>query len=393
MKLTYVLGSGMAAAVLCASPALAEEGGGAPRPVVITNPDWVRKPTVDDALRYYPAHSGKNGGRAEISCRVTVRGTLDACEVISESPQGKGFGAAALAMASIFEMRPQTVDGQPVGGGTVRIPIRFGMSGSATDDEPETAISVARSLAWEETPTAAEFAAAFPDRAKGAVAAARVVLRCEVWRDRTLASCDVASEEPHGKGFGDAARRLAKKFRVASGDPNLQKVRNLYVDVPFDFQDRAGSPAPPELYDVTWLKGPDPQMAGKLFPPAAIKAGYKTGVGVIGCTVRHDGGLSECAVVAEDPPAVGFGEVALAMTGVMVMNPWTRQGFPVDGAKIRIPVRLNLDASQSPPGAPAAAVPTHGAIAGDGACSERAAAGLGAAAKDGKAPATESCGK
>ena len=36
-----------------------------------------------------------------------------------------GFGDAAMKMSKLFKMRPQTKDGQPVDGGTVRIPIRF----------------------------------------------------------------------------------------------------------------------------------------------------------------------------------------------------------------------------------------------------------------------------
>lgn len=98
-----------------------------PRPSVITQPDWLRRPTGDDIARYYPdrAQRMEVEGRASLSCQVTARGTLESCSVTSEDPADMGFGDAALKMSKLFKMRPMSKDGQPVGGGTVRIPLRF----------------------------------------------------------------------------------------------------------------------------------------------------------------------------------------------------------------------------------------------------------------------------
>ncbi|HKP78656.1 MAG TPA: energy transducer TonB, partial [Phenylobacterium sp.] len=98
-----------------------------PRPSVITNPDWLRRPSAEDMARYYPdrAQRMEVEGRATLSCQVTARGTLEGCNVTTEDPGDMGFGDAAMKMSKLFKMRPQTKDGQPVDGGTVRIPIRF----------------------------------------------------------------------------------------------------------------------------------------------------------------------------------------------------------------------------------------------------------------------------
>jgi hypothetical protein len=32
----------------------------------------------------------------------------------------------------------------------------------------------------------------------------------------------------------------------------------------------------------------------------------------------------------------------------MAMNPWTREGLPVDGGRVRVPVRINLDLNDPP---------------------------------------------
>ena len=98
-----------------------------PRPSVITNPDWARKPSGEDIARYYPDRALRMEveGRATLSCTVSARGTLEGCAVVSEDPADQDFGAAAIRMSKLFKMRPQTRDGAPVEGGTVRIPLSF----------------------------------------------------------------------------------------------------------------------------------------------------------------------------------------------------------------------------------------------------------------------------
>ena len=66
-------------------------------------------------------------GTATITCAVTATGSLTGCRVIRESPGEFGFGAATLKLAQYFKMSPRTVDGRPVEGGQVTIPIRFNL--------------------------------------------------------------------------------------------------------------------------------------------------------------------------------------------------------------------------------------------------------------------------
>ncbi len=96
-----------------------------PRPSIITNPDWSRRPSGEDLARYYPERAQRleREGRATISCTVKANGTLEGCSVVSEDPPDMGFGDATLRASRLFKMRPQTRDGQPVDGGTVRIPL------------------------------------------------------------------------------------------------------------------------------------------------------------------------------------------------------------------------------------------------------------------------------
>ncbi len=123
---------------------------------VITNPTWTRLPTAEDLARYYPPQATIAGvnGRAVMTCLVTAEGSVSDCQVVDETPPGLGFGGAAVAMAPLFRMTPRALDGEPVGGARVTIPIRFVIAGEAAPDAQQAAppaglsMKMAMSVSW-----------------------------------------------------------------------------------------------------------------------------------------------------------------------------------------------------------------------------------------------------
>lgn len=92
-----------------------------------TSPVFITRPTGEDMARFYPSVAQTIGlsGRVMLDCNVSALGALDECKASGESPAGMGFAKAALGLASIFRLRPRTVDGVAVGGGVFETVIRF----------------------------------------------------------------------------------------------------------------------------------------------------------------------------------------------------------------------------------------------------------------------------
>jgi TonB family protein len=95
---------------------------------VVTNPDWLRRPSPADLEHYYPPEARRQNlaGLVRLHCRITEAGSLENCRVITEQPPGAGFGAGALKLIPLFQMKPTTLRGESVAGASVTIPVVFG---------------------------------------------------------------------------------------------------------------------------------------------------------------------------------------------------------------------------------------------------------------------------
>ena len=99
---------------------------------------------------------------------------------------------------------------------------------------PRPAVMGAYRPDWLEKPSGDDMAAFYPPRAARREISGKVTMVCQVKADGRLADCRITSETPEGEQFGQAALRLAPKFRMIPPDdlrPNPGQ-----VTIPLVFQ-------------------------------------------------------------------------------------------------------------------------------------------------------------
>jgi Gram-negative bacterial TonB protein C-terminal len=339
---------------------------------VVTRPDWLRKPTGDDIANAYPVKALKAGraGNTVIECTVNAQGLLRDCKVTKEDPPGFGFGAASLVLSGLFLMKPQTRDGQAVDGARITIPINWTYDGDPIENEdghtgsrisgndiagqgPEYAsptVFVFGQMVWAQAPSVTDIKTALDQKVGDRFADGKVVLQCSVAKKTgALSNCATLNYSPGMEQFQAVARSLTSKFRA---DPKvLAEVKeNAKVNLALSFPDMA-SPVWGQRYlsHAQWIRQPTFDPGEKLFPKEAVKAGLKTGSATVDCVIAANGDLTQCSVVAESIPGVGFGDMAKRVAMGFATNPWTDEGVPAEGAHVKLPIQMvDEDASPTP---------------------------------------------
>jgi len=380
-----------------AAGVLVAGSGAAAEPKLVTQPDWLQRPRGEDLEEAYPKVAEALGlqGRASITCRVSSDGQLKLCETTSEAPLGLGFGKAAVSMSSLFQMRPMTVAGHPVGGGRITIPITFrlpaapaigplpsakdadpraleiagrlldlfGLSGDGMSKDFEDQANRIELLDDEVTPldTRAAAGAALRKAAAAHVDDARkyavLVLGSSYTAAelepaaRSLASPLSAPARPNADVEAvkeminrDAQRRLrvlVRRTYCASHDCDPAKVA------------LADSHAEIEL--PTFVQGPTRQEAVQARP--AILGYIASPVAArLRCLATADGGLSDCVVVSESPAGLGWGAAASGLAPRFRLAPvLMSQGAA--GETVALTIGLPADELDEPFTAPAAKSP------------------------------------
>lgn len=97
-----------------------------PLPPVTRPADWLWRPFPQQLDRFFPERAMRQevGGAATVSCTAEVDRKLTGCQMVSESPEGFGFGDATIRASRLFLFIPAVINGQFVSS-QVRLPITW----------------------------------------------------------------------------------------------------------------------------------------------------------------------------------------------------------------------------------------------------------------------------
>ncbi len=270
--------------------------------------DWVHQPSPGDIAHLYPEKARAKGldGTGVIECIATVDGSLRACTIKSESPEGYNFGRAALAMAPQFQLKPEIKDGQRVEI-KVEIPIRFTGPGTKVGSLiPGSSMQVGQktmiaNFAWTTTPTYADVAAVYPAKAREKKVGGKATLRCAFMDAGRVGGCLVQNDEPGSYGFGNAALDVVSHFQGPTTYGDGKPTKGNFVTIPVVFPVGMADGSALYVTAPSWRRTPTPQMYAAHFPAQARKAGVSSSKVVLGCTIGAEGELTQCSVNSENP--------------------------------------------------------------------------------------------
>ena len=307
-------------------------------------------------------------GRVVLRCRINIHGLAEVCGVKSESPRGKGFGAAALALRPTFKLPPATDSDGPIEA-QMDIAVKFHPprreldvqnmqkgSDPFTRGDPHNnviltdrtfigsplathAVTMLTKPVWSQAPGFDDLASAYPAKAAGAEG--YVVVHCQVMPAGDLTTCVSVKETPDDLGFAKAALSLAYKFKVIPALAASPDKKLLWVDIPI----RLPPPQAPmdrAIATPHWLT--DIGSAPSVFPPQAAARGVTSGVGVVECVVGAEGAMTRCAPQPGAPDGLGFSEAVAQLASTLKVALWSDDAGPVLGGQIRLEMRLQKDA-------------------------------------------------
>jgi hypothetical protein len=205
---------------------------------MVTDPVWDKAPSFADMAAAWPQGAKAEFGHVSMRCGFTVEGRLRRCEVLTETPRGKGFAKAAREIvAAKFQLRVTPESGEAVSKAFVNLPVRFNNpanTGPRTITKPE----------WITQIDPEAVVSVYPDAAAQlGVKSGRGVADCAVAPDGKLTDCKPAPATPPALGFSEAAVRVASAMQMNPWSEGGGPVDGVRLRLPVTFNLTAEEPA------------------------------------------------------------------------------------------------------------------------------------------------------
>ncbi|MFI4935009.1 MAG: TonB family protein [Caulobacterales bacterium] len=175
---------------------------------MLNNPVWTSTVSYEDLMRAYPSKAAGVEGYAVAHCEVSRKGGVSGCQVIKEDPEKRGFGRAAVSLASKFRVSTEWASAPGHADLWVDIPIRFPAPGVAED-------RAVTSPYWVAGFDPDQVLKVYPPEAQSkGVTTGHGTAKCIVAEDGSLTDCAPAEANPDGLGFSEAAAKLASTMKM-----------------------------------------------------------------------------------------------------------------------------------------------------------------------------------
>jgi hypothetical protein len=158
---------------------------------------------------YYPARArdADIAGSVILKCNGAPNTRLSACQVLGEDPLSWNFGENALGLVELINQKggPQS---QAKSSEIAILPVRFTIKGL------QAATTIVPTEYWSHIPTPDRISSVYPLHARQIGEDGFSAMRCTALSDGNLSDCQTWVEFPEREGFGEAATKLAKEFKI-----------------------------------------------------------------------------------------------------------------------------------------------------------------------------------